>query len=171
MKSAVKLTSGQLKLLEQLSPQALKGLTDPNLKTLYGKASKMLNTPGLSSRNAQVLLQTSPDSPLLKVIENIDDPRKLDKAITGYFTQKGQYFSGGFNFNLDHLVPISSTAKLASKVKPQVFQKALALQLKKYGRRFGHDQEFSLIPRRTHAVKHTGLLYCLDKHQIGRRNI
>ena len=156
MQNASKLSSGQLRLLNNLTPEALKEVADPGLKMLYEKAAKILNTPRLSKRNAEVLLQTGPDSPLLKVIEKIDDPVELDKAITGYFTKHGQYFSGGFNFNLDHLVPVSSVAKLASKVKPAVFQEALALQFKKFNRRFGHDQEFSLIPRRTHAAKHTG---------------
>ena len=156
IKKAYKLSSGEQRLLKHLTPKALKEITDPGLKMLYEKAAKILNTPGLSKRNAEVLLQTGPDSGLIKLLKGVDDPEVIDKVINSYFTRNQQYFSGGFNFNLDHLVPVSSTAKLASKVKPAVFQEALAMQLKKFGRRFGHDQEFSLIPRRTHAAKHTG---------------
>lgn len=156
LKKTKVLSKGQQRLLKYLTPEALEEITDPGLKMMYEKAAKMLNTPGLSKRNAEVLLQTGPDSGLIKLLEDVDDPRLMDKVITSYFTRNPQYFSGGFNFNLDHLVPVASVAKLASKVKPAVFQEALALQLKKFGRKFGHDQEFSLIPRRTHAAKHTG---------------
>ena len=150
------LSDGQLRLLEQLTPEAIAEISDPGLRMMYGKAAKMLNTPGLSKRNAEALLQTGPDSGLIELLKGVDNPVVMDKAITSYFTRNPIYFSGGYGFNLDHLVPISSTAKLASKVKPAVFQEALALQLKKFGRKFGHDQEFSLMPRRTHAAKHTG---------------
>ena len=150
------LSTGQQRLLTHLTPENIAEISDPGLRTLYEKAAKMLNTPGLSKRNAEVLLQTGPDSKLIELLEGVDDPVLIDKVVNSYFTRNVQYFSGGFNFNLDHLVPVSSTAKLASKVKPSVFQEALALQFKRFGRRFGHDQEFSLIPRRTHAAKHTG---------------
>ena len=150
------LTTGQQKLLKYLTPEAISEVSDPGLRMLYEKAAKMLNTPGLSKRNAEALLQTGPDSGLIELLKDVDNPVVMDKAITSYFTRNPIYFSGGYGFNLDHLVPISSTAKLASKVKPAVFQEALALQLKKFGRKFGHDQEFSLMPRRTHAAKHTG---------------
>ena len=150
------LSDGQLKLLEKLTPEAISEVSDPGLRMLYGKAAKMLNTPGLSKRNAEALLQTGPDSGLIELLKGVDNPVVMDKAITSYFTRNPIYFSGGYGFNLDHLVPISSSSKLASKVKPAVFQEALALQLKKFGRKFGHDQEFSLMPRRTHAAKHTG---------------
>tara|TARA_R100001463_G_scaffold95951_1_gene150481 strand:- start:320 stop:1690 length:1371 start_codon:yes stop_codon:yes gene_type:complete len=151
------LSDGQLKLLEKLTPEAISEVSDPGLRMLYGKAAKMLNTPGLSKRNAEALLQTGPDSGLIELLKGVDNPVVMDKAITSYFTRNPIYFSGGYGFNLDHLVPISSTSKLASKVKPAVFQDALALQLKKFGRKFAHDQEFSLMPRNIHAAKHTGV--------------
>ena len=151
-----RLTSGQQKLLRHLTPEAIAEISDPSLKMMYEKVAKMLHTPGLSTRNAQAVLQTGPNSGLIKALEGVDNPEVMDSVITSYFTRNPLYFSGGYGFNLDHLVPLSSTAKLATKVKPAVFQEALALQLKKFGRSFGHDQEFSLIPRRTHAAKHTG---------------
>jgi len=151
------LSDGQLKLLEKLTPEAISEVSDPGLRMLYGKAAKMLNTPGLSKRNAEALLQTGPDSGLIELLKGVDNPVVMDKAITSYFTRNPIYFSGGYGFNLDHLVPISSSSKLASKVKPAVFQEALAMQLKKFGRKFGHDQEFSLMPRTIHAAKHTGV--------------
>ena len=154
--TAKRLTSGQQKLLRHLTPEAIAEISDPSLKMMYEKAAKMLHTPGLSTRNAQAVLQTGPNSGLIKALEGVDNPEVMDSVITSYFTRNPLYFSGGYGFNLDHLVPLSSTAKLATKVKPAVFQEALALQLKKFGRSFGHDQEFSLIPRRTHAAKHTG---------------